>query len=122
MKRRRWTSLRRAALFVDHDGQCHICGLKIDAVREGFDVDHIIPLALGGEDDEANCRPAHTRCHRGAGGKTADDLAQIAKAKRVRARHLGAREPSRMPGAKSSRWKKKLDGTVVLREPKEDCP
>lgn len=114
MSRKRWTALRRARLFDAHNGLCHICGLKIDAVRGGFEVEHVIPLALGGEDDEANCRPAHVACHK---GKTADDKAQIAKTNRVRAKHLGAREKPRriMPGSKASKWKKPLHGPAVLR-------
>ena len=115
MSRKRWTALRRARLFDAHKGLCHICGLKIDAVREGFEVEHVIPLALGGDDDEGNCRPAHVACHK---DKTADDKAQIAKANRVRAKHLGARDRPRriMPGSKASPWKKRLDGTVVRRD------
>lgn len=114
MTRRRWTALRRADLFMTHDGICHICGGKI-GIGEPWDIEHVIPLALGGDDDEANCRPAHVACHK---DKTADDKAQIAKANRVRAKHLGARERPRriMAGSKLSPWKKRLDGTVVRRD------
>lgn len=115
MTRRRWTALRRADLFMTHEGLCHICGCKI-GIGEAWDLEHVIPLALGGDDDEANCRPAHVACHK---SKTADDKAQIAKANRVRAKHLGAKERPRrvMPGSKASPWKKRLDGTVVRRNP-----
>lgn len=112
-RRRNWTALRRAALFMDHDGLCHICGSKI-AIGEAWDLEHVIPLAMGGADDETNARPAHVSCHK---AKTATDKTQIAKANRVRAKHIGARADSRnpIPGSKSSRWRKKLDGTVVPR-------
>jgi 5-methylcytosine-specific restriction protein A len=40
-------------------GCCHICGRK-DATQ----VDHVIPLAEGGPDDETNLAPIHEDCHR----------------------------------------------------------
>lgn len=42
-----------------HHGICHICG-------EPFadEIDHVIPLAEGGPDTEANLRPIHSKpCH-----------------------------------------------------------
>ena len=113
MTRRRWTPRRRLSLFEAHEGRCHICGGKIDGTRERWDVEHVIPLALWGDDDEANCAPAHESCHK---GKTATDKGQIAKAERVRAKHNGAgRAKATIPGSKASRWKRKIDGSVVLR-------
>lgn len=113
MTRRRWTQKRRLALFEAHKGLCHICGDKIDGTRERWDVEHKIPLAMGGDDDEGNCAPAHERCHK---DKTKADRGQIAKADRVRAKHNGARQAkTTIPGSKKSRWKRKLDGTVVPR-------
>ncbi len=37
---------------------CHLCGLPGSNV-----VDHVIELADGGTEDEANLRPAHERCN-----------------------------------------------------------
>ncbi len=114
MSRKRWTTLRRARLFDSHNGLCHICGLKIDAVRDGFEVEHIIPLAMGGADDETNVAPAHVACHR---TKTTKDSRQIAKANRVRAKHNGAARPkSTLPGSKASGWKRKISGETVRRD------
>lgn len=52
---------------------CHICGLSIDfnAPRRqgipgwefGFQIDHILPIALGGADLLENVRPAHGVCN-----------------------------------------------------------
>ena len=112
-RRRSWTPKRRAALFDANKGVCHICGAKIDGAREAWDVEHIIPVALGGDDDESNCAPAHKRCHK---IKTAKDAANLAKSNRVRAKHFGAHKPrSILPGSRASGLKKKLDGTVVKR-------
>ena len=114
MVRRSWTAKRSLALFEAHDGICHICGAKIHA-GETWEREHIIPLAMGGADDESNIAPAHVKCHR---AKTSNDAAQIAKANRVRAKHFGAKNQRRtvVPGSKASKWKRKLNGLTVLRD------
>jgi 5-methylcytosine-specific restriction endonuclease McrA len=43
------------------DGVCGICGGDVDP--EDFHVDHIIPLARGGEHRYANVQPAHPWCN-----------------------------------------------------------
>ena len=114
MTRRTWTARRKLALFEAHAGRCHICGGRIDGTRERWEVEHIVPIALGGEDTEANCAPVRVACHR---AKTAQDVATIAKAERVRAKHNGARPQRRaiIPGSKASGWKRRIDGTSVRR-------
>ncbi|MBW8617184.1 MAG: HNH endonuclease [Hyphomicrobiales bacterium] len=54
-------------------------------------------------------------CHRAK--TTHSDIQRIAKNKRLKARHLGARAPSSrpIPGSRHSPWKRKLDGSVVKR-------
>ena len=102
----------RVALFQKHGGVCHICGGKIN-VGEAWEVEHQIPFAMGGEDNESNWFPAHVKCHR---SKTTDDVAKIAKAKRREANHLGAKKSkSPMPFGRGSGFKRKMDGTVVKR-------
>lgn len=114
MTRRSWTPRRRLALFEAHKGICHLCGERIDGTREAWEVEHLIPVAMGGDDDEGNCAPAHAACHK---AKTATDKGQIAKANRVRAKHHGAYRPkATIPGSKSSRWKRKISGETVLRD------
>jgi 5-methylcytosine-specific restriction endonuclease McrA len=44
-----------------HDGVCGLCGGDVDPLR--FDVDHIIPIARGGEHSYANTQPAHPSCN-----------------------------------------------------------
>lgn len=112
MTRRRRTPKQRLAILEACGEICHICGNKIDGAKERWEIEHIIPLALGGEDGGGNLAPAHVACHR---EKTSADAGDIAKANRVRAKHNGARPPSQFPGSKGTRWKKKLDGTVVRR-------
>lgn len=89
------------------------CGAIIDPVRDRWEADHEIPVWMGGADEPPNLRPLCYRCHR---EKTKSDVKAIAKSKRVRDRHFGVRVSKRpMPCGRNSRWKKKLDGTVVLR-------
>lgn len=91
MTRRRISRTERAAIFLAADGVCHICGAKIDGGREAWDVEHVIPLAMGGEDGGDNLKPAHVKCHK---PKTAEDAGKLAKAERLRLRHvLGVRKP-----------------------------
>jgi 5-methylcytosine-specific restriction protein A len=89
--RRPLSPMRKLRLFEDAGGICHICDLKISGK---WDVEHKIPLALGGLDDETNMAPAHRACH---APKTAEDVANIARAKRRKAKHLGIRKRSSFP-------------------------
>ena len=104
----------RLNLFLKRKGMCTACSQKIDAGKS-WDIDHILPLALGGTNEPDNlqilCRP----CHR---SKTShSDIPRIAKTKRLKARHLGARASSTrpIPGSRRSPWKRKMDGSVVRR-------
>jgi 5-methylcytosine-specific restriction enzyme A len=115
MTRQRLTTKQRVAVFEAAGGACHICGGLI-WVGVQWDVEHVIPLALGGADDPSNWRPAHTTCH---SSKThGQDVPSIAKAKRREARHLGAKAPSRnpLPFGRKSGLKRRMDGTIVKRE------
>jgi 5-methylcytosine-specific restriction endonuclease McrA len=73
LKRRVWEAA---------DGLCMWCGEEVPPAGPEVDYDHRIPLALNGADDETNLGPIHKRpCHK---LKTAQDIGQIAKAKRQR--------------------------------------
>lgn len=92
-----------------------MCAQKIDGTREPWDLEHLIPLALDGADDETNTAPAHKSCHR---AKTNEDVGRIAKANRVRAKHNGAKKQTfhRLAGSRGTKFKKRIDGTVVRRD------
>lgn len=45
-----------------YDGVCGICGQDVDPFD--YEVDHIVPLAKGGEHSYANSQPAHPLCNR----------------------------------------------------------
>lgn len=86
--RKGFTTKQRAAVFLEHGGLCAICQGKIQ-VGQAFDIDHVIPLALGGTNEPSNLRPVHERCHRGTGSKTSDDVKAIARADRLAKKHFG---------------------------------
>jgi RNA-directed DNA polymerase len=67
----------KAKLLKLQQGMCPRCGLYF---RDGelTQVDHAIPIALGGKDDISNKRVYHNHCH---DEKTAEDMAYIAKRK-----------------------------------------
>jgi hypothetical protein len=82
--------------------------MKIIAGQD-WDVSHEVPLALGGKDEPANMRPAYRRCHRVITRE--QDLPRIAKAKRSRASHIGARQSARkIPGSRGTGWRKPIYG------------
>lgn len=112
-KRARMTDAKRMKVWETYGGICHVCTRKIQS-GEKWDVEHVRPLALGGPDDLPNMRPVHVDCHK---GKTRADAASIAKAKRMKRKHLGLTgAKARIPGSRGTKWKRKLDGTTVRRE------
>lgn len=115
MTRQRLTANRRVKIFEANEGICHLCEQKIQ-VGQPWDVSHMIPLELGGPDTEANMLVAHRSCHRAH--TAAVDAPAIAKAKRIRAKHLGAQTPTRrpFPGSRASKFRRRMNGTVERRD------
>ena len=110
---RRMSTRRRAAILAANENTCHICEGKI-GVGDAWDADHVIPLEISGDDSDGNLAPAHIACHR---AKSKGDVRQIAKAKRVKAKHEGAYRPkATLPGGKASGWKRKISGEWVRRD------
>jgi 5-methylcytosine-specific restriction endonuclease McrA len=81
------TTKQRVELFKEHKGLCCICKGRINVGEKWID-EHINPLGLTGTNEMSNRGPAHVAC---AKGKTKGDLSNIAKAKRVEAKHFGAK-------------------------------
>jgi len=86
---RAMTAGRRARLIARDGGHCRYPGC---VATSGLEVDHIVPLALGGRDSDDNLEtlcPVHHR------QKTRLDARLIAKAKRAGAKHRGEFPPSK---------------------------
>ena len=101
----------RARIFLREGGKCHISG-RVIRPGETWHLDHIIALCNGGENIESNLAPALSEPHR---AKTAADVAEKSRVNRKRAAHIGIKKQSRFACSKNSKWKKKIDGSVVLR-------
>ena len=101
----------RLRVFERHSGICHISGRVIRA-GEPWDCDHVKALVNGGEHRESNLAPALKAKHK---EKTAKDVAEKSMLYRKRSSHLGIKKPSRFSCSRQSRFKKRLDGSVVLR-------
>jgi 5-methylcytosine-specific restriction protein A len=107
--RRRISTRERVDIFKRCEARCHICQGRINT-GDPWDVEHIIPLALGGDDYGDNLAPAHRRCHE---EKTKQDATNTARAKRREAKHLGARKSARpLPGSRASGIRKRMSGKV----------
>lgn len=74
---------RRARVLARFDGMCAYPGCEI---RDSLQIDHTIPIALGGKEEDANLRPLCNYHHL---QKTKLDVKMIAKAKRIIKRDAG---------------------------------
>lgn len=96
MTRRSISKATRVRIFLAAEGKCHLCGLRIDALKQAWEVEHVKPLSMGGTDTDANLKPAHIHCHK---EKSAEEAAPRAKADRAGAKHLRLAKPSQIRSA-----------------------
>lgn len=101
----------RMRIFDRYGGRCYLSDRKI-MPGDKWEVEHIKALANGGQHRESNMAPALVAPHK---DKTRADRREKARIDKLRKRHLGIRKPSRFPGSRDSRWRKKLNGEVVER-------
>jgi 5-methylcytosine-specific restriction protein A len=101
----------KVRVFDRAGGKCSACTLPIQGkLRPAYD--HFQALINGGEHRESNLQLLCVPCH---ALKTKADVAEKSVTARKRTKHLGIRKPSRFPGSRDSKFKKKIDGSVVLR-------
>lgn len=102
----------RLRVFTLHDGRCHCCGTAI-RVGMAWDCDHVVALVNGGKHVESNLKPILKEHHF---DKSRDDVAEKARSYKKRKKHYGLKKTKHpMAGSRLSKWKRKLDGTVVKR-------
>ena len=97
------------ALYDLEPGQRCNCPLS-----HGVEFDHVLAASNGGDATLNNCLAACKKCHL---FKTRTfDTPRAAKTVRQRDKDLGIKRPSNpMPGSRDSKWKRRMDGTVVAR-------
>jgi 5-methylcytosine-specific restriction protein A len=110
--RREFSARIKVAAYERSQGRCEGCALPLQTGR--FHYDHIIPDGLGGEPTLENCAVICRACHDDKTHRA--DVPRIAKMKRQKSAHLGAKTTARpLPAGRSSPWKKTLSGKVVPR-------
>ena len=100
-RRRSMTPARRRRIFEARGGVCAFCDKPIEGP---YEIDHLLPLALGGADDDGgNTVPMHPECHRiktfgRPRHRDGGDAKRIAKIRRMRRkRGRGQAGPCRSP-------------------------
>ena len=88
MTRRTISTTKRVKLITDHGEACTGCGISLRL--KAWHLDHVIPLAMGGDDEAHNWQPLCHACHL---DKTKAEATTRAKADRIRAKDLGAKAP-----------------------------
>jgi 5-methylcytosine-specific restriction endonuclease McrA len=102
MSRREFPARIRLAAFQRAGGICEAPGCQTKLRPGDLYYDHIIPDALGGEPVLSNCQ---CLCKSHHDPKTAtEDVPRIAKMKRQRASHLGARPKRKWPSRPMRNW------------------
>lgn len=103
----------RVRIFDRQHSICHLCGIPIWGSGEAWDIDHILPLHLGGTNDERNLAPVHKECHE---QKNAAENPIRSKTDRQRANYLGIeRLGPKLPAGRNDPFRKKITGEVVPR-------
>ena len=113
MSRKEFSKKVRLEAYQRSGGNCEECSAKLYPGK--YDYDHVVPDTMGGLPTLENCRVLCTACHSRKTGTR--DAPAIAKSNRVRAKHLGlkVKRGPPMPGSRRSKWKRKMDGSVVPR-------
>lgn len=89
MTRNEFTMKVRQLAYTRCKSICEMCGARLGGGLGSYEFDHIIPYFMTQDSSVDNCAVLCMPCHRGEGGKTADDAAIIAKVKRIEAKHNG---------------------------------
>lgn len=104
----------RLRVFERNQGLCQ-CGCEmVIFAGDKWETDHLVALINGGENRESNLRTLLAKHHK---TKSAEDVALKAMVTRKRMSHLGIkrRKGPPMAGSRGSKFKKRVDGTVVPR-------
>lgn len=110
-----FTPRQRAEIFRRADGKCQECGRRLGVGGERWEAHHATGVWEGGRADVENGRAlCAVPCH---AALTGEQAGQRAEARRHERKQAGIRKQPRNPlaGSRASKWKRKMDGTVVER-------
>jgi 5-methylcytosine-specific restriction endonuclease McrA len=107
--RKAMTKSRRARVIDRFNGKCASPGCSR---ADSLEIDHTVPLELGGADEDHNLRPLCTYHHR---LKTKLDVAMIAKARRLRKREAGEKRNTRPIPTHVAAWPPKGSRKIASR-------
>lgn len=118
MSRNEFTKATKRDAFMRAEGRCEgklpngeRCNVKL---RPGsVHYDHIIAEWLTRDNSLDNCQALCLPCHKHK--TTKEDVPAIAKVKRIQDQERGIKSPSSFQTNRNSKFKKKLNGQVVLR-------
>lgn len=105
--RKGFTPKQRREVYEAAEGRCSACE---NALTSGFQIDHVIALALGGAHEPGNWVAICVDCHK---RKSAGDVKRIAKVNRITKRETEGQPVSqiRSRGFDKTR-RKRMNGTV----------
>jgi 5-methylcytosine-specific restriction enzyme A len=110
------SKIQRARVILAWHGRCAKCCKPLD-IRT--DIDHIVPVWLGGTNEDDNLRPLHVRCHADRTKIDARDRAHVKRLNGTTAKRPGRKIPASANGLRSAGFpqnlRKKLNGAVVPR-------
>jgi 5-methylcytosine-specific restriction endonuclease McrA len=112
----RRAALKRAAKHCEATGTLYglDAGQRCNAsLAYGVEYDHVIADAHGGEATLDNCAAVCVKCHKFKTDKHDTPLA--AKLLRISDKRNNIRKRSTFAGSRNSKWKKKMNGEIVLR-------
>lgn len=118
MTRREFTKATKRDAYERSEGCCEgilTSGERCNAnlAHKPCHYDHVIPDAIGGDNSLQNCAVLCLPCH--LEKTTKRDIPIIAKSKRIADKHRGIRKRSTFACSRDSKWKKRIDGSVVAR-------
>ena len=94
MNRPHFSRKDRDRLFELRGGTCYLCSGAIQRETQAWDIEHEIPWEISRDNSDDNLQLAHRKCH---AVKTAKDAGDIAKVKRIEAKHKGTWPKTRAP-------------------------
>lgn len=105
--RQEFSKHTKASAMARAGGKCEGCGIRLTPLS-GIEYDHIVPCAIGGDAEVENCQVLCRNCHGAkSNGRAPGSNPDIAKGKRIHAKHIRAQTPTgfRKPKGFKFDWK-----------------